>query len=57
MYELERKHFRPGQNVFCARDRSGDKKTILVIDHYVPTFDKDAGSRTAFHYLKLLVEM
>ena len=44
-------------NVFTARDRSKGKKTILVIDHYVPHFDKDAGSRTVFGYLKLWSEM
>lgn len=44
-------------DVFWARDRSKGKKTILVIDHYVPTFDKDAGSRTVFQYLEILVEL
>ncbi len=33
------------------------KKTILVIDHYVPHFDKDAGSRTVYQYLQLFVKM
>src|SRR4030095_8920813 len=47
------KHFANGTNVFWARDRSQNKKTILVIDHYVPHFDKDAGSKTVFQYLKL----
>ncbi|MFY0518394.1 glycosyltransferase [Lysinibacillus sp. UGB7] len=50
-------HFKNGEKVFKARDRSKNKKTILVIDHYVPHYDKDAGSRTTFHYLKLFVEM
>lgn len=50
-------HFKNGQSVFSARDRSKDKKTILVIDHYVPEYDKDAGSRTTFQYLKLFVRM
>lgn len=54
---LEKEHFSNGQNVFWARDRSKDKKTILVIDHYVPLFDQDAGSRTVYSYLKLFVEM
>ncbi len=40
--------------LFLARDRSKNKKTILVIDHYVPTFDKDAGSRTIFNFLDTL---
>lgn len=54
---LQKEHFNNGENVFIARDRSKDKKTILVIDHYVPTYDKDAGSRTMYQYLKLFVEM
>ena len=50
---LEKEHFADGQDVFLARDRSKNKKHILVIDHYVPHYDKDAGSRALFHYLKL----
>jgi len=42
---------------FLARDRSKNKKTVLVIDHYVPTFDQDAGSRSTFQYIKLLCQM
>jgi len=52
-YSVLAKQFDNGINVFWARDRSQHKKTILVIDHYVPHFDKDAGSRTVFQYLKL----
>ena len=51
------KHYPNGKNLFVARDRSNDKKTVLFIDHYVPQFDKDAGSRTVFLYIKLLVEL
>jgi GT2 family glycosyltransferase/ubiquinone/menaquinone biosynthesis C-methylase UbiE len=54
---LEKDHFENGENVFWARDRSKDKKTILVIDHYVPHYDKDAGSRCTYSYLKLFAEM
>ncbi len=54
---LEKDHFINGQHVFWARDKSKNRKTILVIDHYVPQFDKDAGSRTTFQYLKLFIEM
>lgn len=54
---LEKKHFPNAENVFWARDKSRDKKTILVIDHYVPHFDKDAGSRHTYQYLQLLLEM
>lgn len=54
---LERDHFDNGTNVFLARDRSRYTKTVLVVDHYIPTFDKDAGSRTVYQYLRLLVDM
>ena len=50
-------HFPNGENVFWARDRSRDKKTILVVDHYVPHYDTDAGGRCTFEYLKLFVAM
>ena len=49
------KHPENGENVFQARDYSFGKKTLLMVDHYVPHFDKDAGSRTVFQYLKLFV--
>ena len=45
-----------GQCVFKARERSKDKKVILVVDHYVPEFDKDAGSKTTFQYLKMFLK-
>ena len=54
--ELQKNHFENGTNVFLARERSKDKKHVLVIDHYVPQYDKDAGSKTTFMYLKMLVQ-
>lgn len=54
---LEKEHFPNGEKVFWARDKSRNRKTILVVDHYVPQFDKDAGSRTTYHVLQLLVSM
>ena len=41
---------------FRARERSKGKKIILFVDHYVPTFDKDAGSKTTYQYLQMLVK-
>ena len=41
---------------FRARERSRGKKIILFVDHYVPTFDKDAGSKTTYQYLQMLVK-
>lgn len=55
--ELRSFNFPNAHDVFLARDRSRLKKQILVIDHYVPHYDKDAGSRSTFSYLKLLVKM
>ncbi|HAU37824.1 MAG TPA: glycosyl transferase family 2 [Phycisphaerales bacterium] len=54
---LEAEHFENGGEVFLARDRNRDKKTLLFIDHYVPHFDRDAGSRTVMAYLRLFVSM
>ncbi len=41
---------------FRARERSMGKPIILVVDHYVPTYDKDAGSRTTFEYIKMFLK-
>ncbi|MBX9721462.1 MAG: glycosyltransferase, partial [Candidatus Obscuribacterales bacterium] len=53
---LKREHEDNAQNVFLARDRSSRKPHILVIDHYVPQWDRDAGSRTLYLYLRLFIE-
>lgn len=44
-------------NPFRARERSQGKPVVLVVDHYVPTFDRDAGSKTTFQYLKMFLKM
>lgn len=54
---LQKDHFPNAENVFWARDKSRNKKTILVIDHYVPHYDKDAGSKCTFLLISLFVEM
>ncbi len=50
------KQYSNAENVFCARDRSSGKKTVLIIDHYVPEFDKDAGSRTIWQYINMFID-
>lgn len=50
------KQYESGQVPFCARERNHGKKVILFIDHYVPTYDKDAGSKTTFQYIKMFIE-
>ncbi|MBY6212243.1 glycosyltransferase [Microbulbifer agarilyticus] len=50
-------HNELGSGVFNARERHLGGKTILFIDHYVPFFDKDAGSRSTYLYVKTMLEM
>jgi GT2 family glycosyltransferase len=50
---LERDHLPNGQSVFLASSRAGRQKTILVIDHYIPQPDRDAGSRSMWHLMQL----
>lgn len=45
------------KDLFLARDRSFNKRIILVIDQKVPEYDKDAGSVRMYEYLKIFVEM
>lgn len=53
---LEEEHFDSGTDVVLARDRSRNRVRILVVDHYVPQWDRDAGSRTMHGFMKMLVE-
>jgi len=54
---LLEKHLPNAQNVYSARDKTLHKKTILVVDHYGPHFDKDAGSKATFQYLEVLLTL
>lgn len=56
-YILERDHYENENFIFTARERGRDKKYLLMIDHYVPTFDKDAGSRCVYQYIKLFTKL
>jgi GT2 family glycosyltransferase/2-polyprenyl-3-methyl-5-hydroxy-6-metoxy-1,4-benzoquinol methylase len=49
---LEREHLENGVHPFRAHDRSMGKRTILVVDHYVPQPDRDAGSRSIWCFLR-----
>ena len=52
---LAREQFSSGDQVFRARDRAMHRKLALVIDHYVPTPDRDAGSRAMMACLDVLL--
>ncbi|HVY14403.1 MAG TPA: glycosyltransferase [Rhodopila sp.] len=54
--ELAANHYPHGQAVFRARDRAMHRAIVLVVDHYVPTPDRDAGSRTMLAFLRTLTE-
>jgi GT2 family glycosyltransferase len=46
-----------GDDLFRARDRSLNKRVLLVIDDSVPAHDKHAGGMTVHQYLRLFGEM
>lgn len=54
--KLRDEHYPNAQNILRARDRSRSKHHVLVIDHYVPQWDQDAGSRTMMQFLNALIE-
>ena len=53
---LESGQFANGEGTFLAKDRSQLRKTVLVVDHYVPQPDRDAGSRTMWQFMQLFRE-
>jgi GT2 family glycosyltransferase/SAM-dependent methyltransferase len=53
---LRREHFVSGTQVLRARDRAHGRIVCLVIDHYVPEPDRDAGSGTMIAFIRTLQE-
>ncbi|WP_447736737.1 glycosyltransferase [Rhodanobacter soli] len=54
---LEHHHYPNALNVLCARERNVPVATILVIDHYVPQPDRDAGSRVMVEFMRQFMAM
>jgi GT2 family glycosyltransferase/flagellar motility protein MotE (MotC chaperone) len=50
-------HYPNGESVPRARDRAWARPTVLVVDHYVPQPDRDAGSRTMVQFIQRLQEL
>jgi GT2 family glycosyltransferase len=48
-------HFLNGMHIMRARDRAHDRRVVLVVDHYVPEPDRDAGSRTMLTFIRALI--
>jgi glycosyltransferase involved in cell wall biosynthesis len=53
---LAQQHYPNGDGVFRARDRAMHRDVVLVVDHVVPTPDRDAGSRTMMAFLHVLLQ-
>ena len=54
---LEAENYPNAQHVFRARERAREKHVVLVIDHYVPQPDRDAGSRTMMQFMRSLCDL
>lgn len=54
---LEQAHSPNAQNVIRARERNTPAGTILIIDHYVPQPDRDAGSRVMMEFIRQFIDM
>jgi len=55
---LKEDHSSPGNNIFLARDRSGCcRHTVLIVETDVLRANQDAGSRTVFDIIKILLEL
>lgn len=53
--EIIRDQLPPGIDLVRARDRSKGRNVVLIIDHYVPQPDRDAGSRTIMTMVEALL--
>ena len=52
---LAASHYENGTRVMRARDRAHGRRVVLVVDHMVPTPDRDAGSRSMMSFLRALL--
>lgn len=53
---LEADHFPNAENVFRARGRDQRARIVLIVDHYAPQPDRDAGSRTMMQFIQRFLE-
>ncbi|TAM64375.1 MAG: glycosyltransferase [Rhodanobacter sp.] len=51
--ELKANHFPNGEQVALARGRTSGRPVVLVVDHYIPQPDRDAGSRTMWQFMQM----
>ena len=48
-------HYPNGEHVLRARERAWNRPVVLIVDHYVPQPDRDAGSRTMVAFIDALL--
>ncbi|MEZ5501190.1 MAG: glycosyltransferase [Halioglobus sp.] len=53
---LEQEHVQSTEGLFRAREKNSEKQ-ILIIDHRVPSFDRDSGSVRMLSMLRILRDM
>jgi GT2 family glycosyltransferase/glycosyltransferase involved in cell wall biosynthesis len=53
---LAAEHYPSATHVMRARDHARGRRVVLVIDHYVPQPDRDAGSRTMLAFMNALLQ-
>ncbi len=53
---LSSNHYESSNYLFYAKDRSSDKN-VLIIDHYVPEYDKDSGSVRMTELIKVMKDL
>lgn len=51
---LATEHYPNADRVLRAREHGRGRRSVLVIDHYVPEPDRDAGSRTIISFMRAL---
>lgn len=51
-HELKEEQYPEGENVLGACERKQGRRTVLFISEHIPTYDRDAGSRTLDFYIQ-----
>lgn len=54
--ELVTQQYSEGERLLAACERKGKRKTVLFVSENVPTYDRDAGSRTIDFYIQEFIK-
>ena len=52
---LEKEHYPDSSYLYLSKER-GVKKRVLIIDHYLPEYDKDSGSLRLYSLIKIMIK-